>query len=132
MNLNSSLILKMSPCFVCICKVSKKRSGDSVKSASPKKQRTSKKGQSGKGKKDPNKPKRPKTAYLHFMDDFRARRRSDVKNGEEKSTKIGDVAKDGGAAWGKMSDEEKQPYVDKYQKEKDEYDKKVRFFRQYF
>jgi hypothetical protein len=60
------------------------------------------------------------------MDDFRAQRKNDVKNGEEKSTKIGDVAKDGGAAWSKLTDKEKQPYVDKYQKEKAQYDEKVR------
>ena len=107
--------------------MSKKRSGDSVKSGSPKKQRSAKKpAPSAKGKKDPSKPKRPKTAYLHFMDDFRAQRKNDVKNGEEKSTKIGDVAKDGGAAWSKLTDKEKQPYVDKYQKEKAQYDEKVR------
>ena len=105
--------------------VSKKRAGNSFKSGSPKKQKTAKKSTNAKGKKDPNKPKRPKTAYLHFMDDFRAKRKSD---GEEKSSKIGDVAKDGGAAWSKLSDEEKQPYMDKYQIEKDEYDKKVRSF----
>ena len=107
---------------------SKKRAGSNVKSGSPKKQKTVKKSPISKGKKDPNKPKRPKTAYLHFMDAFRAQRKNDVKNGEEKSTKIGDVAKDGGAAWSKLSDKEKQPYIDKYQIEKDEYDKKVRSF----
>lgn len=90
-----------------------------------KKQRGSKKAQSGKGKKDPNKPKRPKTAYLHFMDAFRSQRKNESVNGEEKSTKIGDVAKDGGAAWGKMSEEERKPYVEKYLKEKEEYDRKV-------
>jgi hypothetical protein len=105
--------------------VSKKRSGDSVKTGSPKKQRTSTKAQSGKGKQDPNKPKRPKTAYLHFMDHFRAQRKND---GQDKSTKIGDVAKDGGLAWGKMDDKEKQPYLEKYKQEKSEYDKKVRPF----
>ena len=118
----------MSPFSFVFCKVSKKRSGDSVKTGSPKKQRTSKKGQSGKGKKDPNKPKRPKTGYLHFMDDFRAQRKNAVKNGEDKSTKIGDVAKDGGAAWAKMSESEKKPYEDRYRKEKSEYEEKVRLF----
>lgn len=60
------------------------------------------------------------------MDAFRAQRKNDAKNGEEKSTKIGDVAKDGGAAWAKLSEKEKQPYTDKYKKEKEEYDRKVK------
>ena len=104
--------------------MSKKRSGDSIKSESPKKQRTSKKPQSAKAKKDPNKPKRPKSGFLHFMDTFRAQR----KNEPDKSKKIGDVSKDGGAAWAKMTDEEKKPYNRKHTDEQVEYKKKVRSF----
>ena len=70
-----------------------------------------------KPKKDPNRVKKPKSAYLFFCDDKRA---SIQKNNPGK--KMGDVSKVLGQLWGSISDEERKKYQDQHDKDKDRYE----------
>ncbi|WCJ38972.1 high-mobility group box 6 [Euphorbia peplus] len=70
-------------------------------------------------KKDPNKPKRPATAFFIFMDDFR----KTFKEANPGSKDVKRVAKEAGEKWKSMSDEEKKEYTDKAAELKAEYNK---------
>ncbi|XP_014678261.1 PREDICTED: DNA-binding protein MNB1B-like [Priapulus caudatus] len=54
---------------------------------------------------DPNKPKRPLSAYFRFMAEFR-------KQVADKGMSVTDIAKLGGATWTAMTESEKKPYRD--------------------
>ncbi|ESQ53540.1 hypothetical protein EUTSA_v10026524mg [Eutrema salsugineum] len=71
----------------------------------------------GKKTKDPNKPKRPPSAFFVFLDGFR--REFNEANPNNKS--VGAVGKAAGAKWKSMSDEEKAPYVATAESKKSEY-----------
>lgn len=72
---------------------------------------------------DPNKPKRPSTAYFHFLADFRIKM---------KGTDIGhkDVIRQAGQAWQRLSDSQKDPYQKKQRAEQVEYEKKMTVYKQ--
>jgi len=72
--------------------------------------------------------KKPTSAYLYFVTDYRMV----LKKRGENTSKVQEVAKVCGEAWKSMSDEEKQPYLVKYNtdrsrymKEKEAYDRKM-------
>ncbi|KAH0909189.1 hypothetical protein HID58_032510 [Brassica napus] len=67
--------------------------------------------------KDPNKPKRPPSAFFVFLDDFR--REFNEANPNNKS--VAAVGKAAGAKWKSMSEEEKAPYASKAESRKSEY-----------
>jgi hypothetical protein len=71
---------------------------------------------------DPNKPKRPSTAYFHFLADFRQKM---------KGSDIGhkDVIRQAGQAWQRLSEAQKHPYQVKQQEEQVEYEKKMSVYR---
>jgi len=71
---------------------------------------------------DPNKPKRPSTAYFHFLADFRIKM---------KGSDIGhkDVIRQAGQAWQRLSEAQKHPYQIKQQEEQVEYEKKMAVYR---
>uniref|UniRef100_A0A251T134 Putative high mobility group box domain-containing protein n=1 Tax=Helianthus annuus TaxID=4232 RepID=A0A251T134_HELAN len=73
----------------------------------------------GKAAKDPNKPKRPASAFFVFMEDFR--KQFKAENPDNKS--VAAVGKAGGAKWKAMSTSEQAPYVAKAEKRKAEYEK---------
>ncbi|KAM7257874.1 hypothetical protein ACFE04_013615 [Oxalis oulophora] len=73
----------------------------------------------GKAAKDPNKPKRPPSAFFVFMEGFRQRFKQDNPNNKS----VAAVASAGGAEWKTLSDEEKAPYVAIAEKRKVEYTK---------
>ncbi|KAI3507161.1 hypothetical protein L1887_21986 [Cichorium endivia] len=75
----------------------------------------------GKAVKDPNKPKRPASAFFVFMEEFRKQYKEE--NPENKS--VAAVGKAGGAKWKSMSDSEKAPFVAKADKRKKEYEKDI-------
>ncbi|KAL5144310.1 HMG1/2-like protein [Glycine soja] len=78
----------------------------------------------GKAAKDPNKPKRPPSAFFVFMEEFRK-----VFNKEHPENKaVSAVGKAAGAKWKTMSDAEKAPYVAKSEKRKVEYEKNMRAY----
>ncbi|KAB5547435.1 hypothetical protein DKX38_010841 [Salix brachista] len=68
---------------------------------------------------DPNAPKRPPTAFFLFMDDFR----KEYKEANPDSKDVKKVAKEGGARWQSLTNEEKKQYVDKAAELKAEYGK---------
>ncbi|KAK1320052.1 hypothetical protein QJS10_CPA03g02425 [Acorus calamus] len=94
----------------------------SVKNA-PKKtsERAAKKPAAKKAGKDPNKPKRPASAFFVFMEEFRKQYKE--KNPNNKSVAV--VGKAGGDKWKSLSDAEKAPYVAKAAKRKTEYNAKM-------
>ncbi|EYU36574.1 hypothetical protein ABFS82_14G281000 [Erythranthe guttata] len=71
--------------------------------------------------KDPNKPKRPPSAFFVFMEDFR--RQYKEKHPTNKSVAV--VGKAGGDKWKSLSDEEKAPYQAAAEKRKEEYERKM-------
>ena len=58
--------------------------------------------------KDPNRQKKPLTAYFHY-----ANERRPLLKAENPDVKIPQISKMIGAEWNKMSDEQKQPYKDR-------------------
>ena len=80
-----------------------------------------------KAKKDPNKPKRPKSGFLHFCDDERAnlieKEKKNLKKGQKFN--LGIVQKKLGEAWKKLPDKKKQEYFDKTEKDKEDYYDKI-------
>ncbi|KAJ4806205.1 High mobility group protein [Rhynchospora pubera] len=75
----------------------------------------------GKAAKDPNKPKRPPSAFFVFMEEFRKTFKE--KNPNNKSVSV--VGKAGGDKWKTLSEAEKAPYVAKANKLKSEYNNKM-------
>ena len=74
-------------------------------------------------KQDPNKPKRPKSAFLLFCDDERPKliekQKKGLKSGEKFN--LGDIQKKLGTQWGKLSDEKKKKYNDACEQHKETY-----------
>ncbi|KAK4275048.1 hypothetical protein QN277_018190 [Acacia crassicarpa] len=78
----------------------------------------------GKAAKDPNKPKRPASAFFVFMEEFRKQFNKENPNNKAVSA----VGKAAGAKWKSMSDAEKAPYVAKAEKRKAEYEKNMKAY----
>ncbi|KAM7259949.1 hypothetical protein ACFE04_015690 [Oxalis oulophora] len=85
-------------------------------------EKSSKPPKAAKGKKaakDPNRPKRPPSAFFVFLEEFRVQFRKDNPN----LNAVSAVAKAGGTKWKSMSKEDKAPYEAKAAKKKTEYEK---------
>ena len=80
-----------------------------------------------KAKKDPNKPKRPKSAFLLFCDDERAKLIEKEKKGLKGGAKfsLGVVQKKLGELWKKLPDAKKKKYEEETEKEKEAYYDKI-------
>ncbi|KAI3459949.1 hypothetical protein Pfo_016612 [Paulownia fortunei] len=74
-----------------------------------------------KAAKDPNKPKRPPSAFFVFMEDFRKQYKEKHPNNKS----VAAVGKAGGDKWKSLSEEEKAPFVAKAEKRKEEYERKM-------
>lgn len=81
-------------------------------------------GKSAKGKQDPNKPKRPPSAFFVFMEDFRVT----FKANHPGNKSISAVGKAGGEKWKSMSDAEKAPYIAKANAKKVQYEKSLKAY----
>ncbi|XVF63523.1 hypothetical protein PTKIN_Ptkin09bG0093500 [Pterospermum kingtungense] len=79
---------------------------------------------SGKAAKDPNKPKRPASAFFVFMEEFREQYKKD----HPKNKSVAAVGKAGGDKWKSLSEAEKRPYVEKAEKRKVEYEKNMKAY----
>ncbi|KAI5319885.1 hypothetical protein L3X38_039593 [Prunus dulcis] len=79
---------------------------------------------SKKAGKDPNKPKRPASAFFVFMEDFREKYKKEHPNNKS----VAAVGKAGGDKWKSLSDAEKAPYVAKAEKRKTEYNKTMQAY----
>ncbi|CAM8934709.1 unnamed protein product [Rhodiola kirilowii] len=77
-----------------------------------------------KAAKDPNKPKRPASAFFVFMEDFR----KEFKEQNPNNKSVAAVGKAGGVKWKSLSDAEKAPYVAKAEKRKIQYDKDMKAY----
>ena len=84
----------------------------------------SRKASKGKAAKDPNKPKRPPSAFFVFMEEFRKQFNKEHPDNKAVSA----VGKAAGAKWKSMSDAEKAPFVAKSEKRKAEYEKSMRAY----
>ena len=82
-------------------------------------ERAAKKPRKSKADKDPNKPKRPPSAFFVFMEEFRKTFKE--KNPNNKS--VAAVGKAGGDKWKSLTEEEKAPFVAKAAKLKADYTK---------
>ncbi|XP_073038492.1 HMG1/2-like protein [Primulina eburnea] len=78
----------------------------------------------GKPVKDPNKPKRPASAFFVFMEDFRKQYKEKHPNNKSVAT----VGKAGGDKWKSLSEAEKAPFVAKAEKRKAEYEKTLQAY----
>ena len=80
-----------------------------------------------KAKKDPNKPKRPKSGFLLYCDDERAKlidkKKKALKKGEKFS--LGIVQKKLGEMWRKIPEIKKNKYLEQTEKEKEAYYDKI-------
>ncbi|KAG6525882.1 HMG1/2-like protein [Zingiber officinale] len=100
---------------------------DAPKKADPKlavrkgSERPAKKPKNAKAEKDPNKPKRPPSAFFVFMEEFRKTYKE--KHPNNKSVAV--IGKAGGDKWKTLSEEDKAPHVAKAAKLKMEYTKKL-------
>lgn len=76
-----------------------------------------------KAKKDPNKPKRPKSAFLLFCDDERPKliekEQKNVKKGEKFN--LGSIQKKLASQWKSLTETKKNKYVEQTEKEKESY-----------
>ena len=72
---------------------------------------------------DEDKPKRPASAYFHFLVEFRKKMAG--KPLPEHTT----IPKLSGALWQKMTEEERRPYNTKMEEEKKVYEKKLAEYR---
>lgn len=73
---------------------------------------------------DANKPKRPGTAFMLFMGDFRKE-----MAGKEPEGGVAALAKLGGERWRGMSEEDKRPYVERQNEEKMKYEQNMEEYR---
>jgi len=86
-----------------------------------KEDRASKKQDKKKAAKDPNKPKRPASAFFVFMEEFR----KTYKDNHPNVKSVAVIGKAGGEKWKTMSEADKAPYVAKAGKRKVEYEKNI-------
>ncbi|KAK2427186.1 High mobility group [Trifolium repens] len=80
--------------------------------------------QSKKASKDPNKPKRPPSAFFVFMSEFR----ETFKKANPNNKSVAVVGKAGGKEWKAMSAADKAPYIATAEKKKEEYEKAIRAY----
>ncbi|KAK4798261.1 hypothetical protein SAY86_030587 [Trapa natans] len=92
--------------------------------AEPRSKRQTKK--ETKAKKDPNKPKRPPSAFFVFLEEFR----KTFKKENPTVKAVSAVGKAGGVKWKSMSEVEKAPYEAKAAKKKAEYTKLIKAYNQ--
>ncbi|CAL0311690.1 unnamed protein product [Lupinus luteus] len=80
--------------------------------------------QKKKAAKDPNKPKRPPSAFFVFMAEFREQFKKENPNNKS----VAAVGKACGSKWKAMTDADKAPYIAKAEKKKEEYEKTLRAY----
>lgn len=73
--------------------------------------------QKRKTNKDPNKPKRPTSAYFYYV----ARQRQELEKQGKKVTKVAEWTKEVSAKWRALSDDEKVPFDKLAQKDRERY-----------
>ncbi|XP_044470604.1 high mobility group B protein 2-like [Mangifera indica] len=77
-----------------------------------------------KAAKDPNKPKRPPSAFFVFMEEFRQLFKRENPNNKS----VAAVGKAAGEKWKSMSDAEKAPYVARAESRKNDYSNSMKAY----
>jgi len=72
--------------------------------------------------KDPNKPKRPQSAYFHFLAEFRTKNKGKFEHKE--------ILRKAGEEWNKLTPEEKKPYEAGAEKDKARYEEDLKNYKQ--
>jgi len=75
--------------------------------------------------KDPNKPKRPTSAYFYFVAD----KREEHKKAGRKITKVAEWTKEVSAIWREITDEDKEPFAIMAAKDKARYDEEMAAYK---
>eukprot|EP01123_Difflugia_compressa_P010408 TRINITY_DN379_c0_g1_i8.p1 TRINITY_DN379_c0_g1~~TRINITY_DN379_c0_g1_i8.p1 ORF type:complete len:221 (-),score=64.06 TRINITY_DN379_c0_g1_i8:257-919(-) len=78
-----------------------------------------------KKEKDPDQPKPKTNAYMYFQKD----QREIIKKENPGLKSVPEIAKKIGAIWRSMSEDEKKPYVDQAEKDKERYDREMEEFK---
>lgn len=79
-----------------------------------------------KTKKDPNAPKRPLSAFIFFS---KEKREEIIKKNPELKSKLAEVGKMVGEAWGKLSEAQKKPYETKAVQDKARYEREMASYK---
>ncbi|KAF5956127.1 hypothetical protein HYC85_008983 [Camellia sinensis] len=106
--------MKIDCCLCFVVRLSVKKRGAEKPAKQP-----AKKGKAA--AKDPNKPKRPASAFFVFMEEFR----KTYKEKHPNNKSVAAVGKAGGDKWKSMSEAEKAPFVSRAEKRKTEYNKNI-------
>ena len=77
-----------------------------------------------KAAKDPNAPKKPQTAFFLWLSE----NRESIKEANPEAT-LGQISKIGGEKWRELSDDDKQPYEEKYKSAKEDYDEAMKSYK---
>lgn len=77
-----------------------------------------------KAPKDPLKPKRNKSGFMYYCDKHRPALIDKQREGGGK-VKIGDIAKELGASWQKLTIKKRKVYMDSANKDKERYEKEI-------
>ena len=84
-----------------------------------------------KPQKNPYAPKKPKSSYFYFCDEFRPNYIEDFKKkNPNKKVSIADVAKQLGSKWKSLSDSGKKKYVKMAEKDKERYAEELNTFNE--
>ena len=86
-----------------------------------------KKGRKAKSSKDPNKPKRPQSAYFLWLGENRSRIKAELV-AKDSSSKVSDVAKEAGVQWKLVSADEKSPFEEKAEIDKQRYKEEMQTY----
>jgi len=86
-----------------------------------------KKGRKTKTSKDPNKPKRPQSAYFLWLGENRSRIKTELLSKQELA-KVPDVAKEAGRQWKLVGADEKAPFEEKATVEKQRYKEEMQTY----
>ena len=79
--------------------------------------------------KDPNKPKKAKTAFMFYCDKHRPAL-MEAQKAKHGKVIIGDIAKELGAMWKKLSDKDKKPFNSKAAKSKTEQEAAMKAYQE--
>ena len=68
------------------------------------------------GTKDPNKPRKPASAYIHFTNSYR-----DMIKEQNPNASLGEISKMLGGIWQELESNDKLPFEKKYEEDKNRY-----------
>ena len=73
--------------------------------------------------KDPNKPKKPASAYIHFTNSYR-----DMIKEQNPNASLGEISKMLGGIWQELESNDKLPFEKKFEEDKNRYKKEIEIY----